>query len=78
MDFGALQSDCSVIVVFADTDLRAAHGAARRLSAVMRHTAHGKRGPRSSPRISVATLLPADTPKSLLARLHGDPHREAV
>jgi GGDEF domain-containing protein len=78
MDFGALQSDYSVIVVFTDTDLRAAHGVARRLSAVMRHTAHGKRGPRASPRISVATLLPTDTPKSLLARLNEDARREAV
>jgi hypothetical protein len=78
MDFGALQLDYSVIVVFTDTDLRAAHGVARRLSAVMRHTAQGKRDPRTSPRISVATLLPTDTPKSLLARLYENPRREAV
>jgi hypothetical protein len=78
MDFGAVQPDYSVIVVFTDTDLRAAHGVARRLSAVMRHTAHGKRSPRASPRISVATLLPTDTPKSLLARLYEDARREAV
>ena len=43
MDFGAAQNDGSVIVVFAETDLRTAHMIARRLSSVMRHTSHGKR-----------------------------------
>ena len=46
MDFGALQDDGSVIVVFAETDLRTAHMIARRLSSVMRHTSHGKRDTR--------------------------------
>jgi hypothetical protein len=70
MDFGAAQGDGSVIVVFADTDLRNAHGIARRLSAVMRHTSTGKRGGRSDPAVTVATLMPQDSPKSLLARLY--------
>jgi hypothetical protein len=70
MDFGAAQADGSVIVAFIDTDLRNAHGIARRLSAVMRHTANGKRAARSEPAVTVATLLPQDSPKSLLARLH--------
>ncbi len=47
MDFGAAQDDGSVIVVFAETDLRTAHMIARRLSSVMRHTSHGKRDARS-------------------------------
>jgi hypothetical protein len=76
MDFGAAQGDGSVIVVFADTDLRNAHGIARRLSAVMRHTSNGKRG-RSDPVVTVATLLPGDSTKSLLARLAGEAQRAA-
>jgi hypothetical protein len=77
MDFGAAQADGSAIVVFADTDLRAAHGIARRLSSVMRQTSHGKRHGRSAPDVSVATLRPGDTAKSLLARLYEDAHRAA-
>ena len=60
MDFGAVQDDGSVIVVFAETDLRNAHVIARRLSSVMRHTSHGKRDARAEPDVSVATLLPND------------------
>jgi hypothetical protein len=78
MDFGAIQDDGSVIVVFADTDLRDAHGIARRLSAVMRHTASGKRGTGSDPTVTVATLMPEDTASSLLARLYESPHRAAA
>ena len=58
MDFGAAQEDGSVIVVFAETDLRTAHMIARRLSSVMRHTSHGKRDARAEPAVTVATLLP--------------------
>jgi GGDEF domain-containing protein len=77
MDFGAMQTDGSVIVVFADTDLRNAHGIARRLSAVMRHTATGRRGDRTDPAITVATLMPKDSPASLLARLYDNAQRAA-
>ena len=70
VDFGAVRSDGSVIVAFMDTDLRNAHGIARRLSAVMRHTATGRRASRSEPAVTVATLMPQDSPKSLLARLY--------
>jgi len=77
MDFGALQPDGSAIVVLTDTDLRAAHGIARRLSSVMRQTSHGKRHGRSEPEVSVANLQPSDTAKSLLARLYQDAHRAA-
>jgi hypothetical protein len=59
-----------VIVAFVDADLRNAHGIARRLSAVMRHTTNGKRNARSEPTVTVATLQPQDSPQSLLARLH--------
>jgi hypothetical protein len=77
MDFGTAQEDGSVIVAFAETDLRTAHMIARRLSSVMRHTSHGKRDARSEPAVTLATLLPSDTAKSLLARLHEDAQRAA-
>ena len=78
MDFGALQEDGSVTVVFAETDLRTAHTIARRLSSVMRHTTHGKRDTRAEPVVTSATLLPSDSAKSLLARLYDDAaHRAA-
>jgi hypothetical protein len=77
MDFGVVHSDGSVLVVFAETDLREGHAIARRLSSVMRHTSHGKRNARSEPAVTVASLAPADSPASLLARLHGDRSRAA-
>jgi hypothetical protein len=77
MDFGAVQDDGSVIVVFADSDLRDAHGIARRLSAVMRHTATDKRGGRSDPTVTVAALMPGDSATSLLARLYENTQRAA-
>src|SRR5947208_9629493 len=48
MDFGAAQEDGSVVVVFAEADLKTAHTVARRLSSVMRHTSHGQRDERSA------------------------------
>jgi hypothetical protein len=77
MDLGAAQEDGSVIVAFAETDLRTAHMITRRLSSVMRHTAHGKRDTRSEPVVTVATMLPSDSEKSLLARLYDEAHRAA-
>ncbi|QWG10983.1 GGDEF domain-containing protein [Bradyrhizobium sediminis] len=77
MDFGATQPDGSVIVAFADTDLRTAHMIARRLSSVMRHTSYGKRDPRSEPAVTVATLMPNDSAKSLLTRLYDQARRAA-
>jgi hypothetical protein len=77
MDFGTAEQDGSVIVVFPETDLRTAHMIARRLSSVMRHTAHGKRDPRSEPAVTLATLLPTDSAKSLLARLYEEADRAA-
>jgi len=77
MDFGAAQEDGSVIVVFAETDLRTAHAIARRLSSVMRHTATGKRDVRSEPAVTLATLQASDTAQSLLARLFEEGRRAA-
>jgi GGDEF domain-containing protein len=77
MDFGAIQQDGSVIVVFAETNLRNAHMIARRLLSVMRHTSHGKRDVRSEPSVTVATMIPNDSAKSLLARLYDEARRAA-
>jgi hypothetical protein len=77
MDFGAALEDGSVVVVFAETDLRTAHMIARRLSSVMRHTSHGKRDERSEPVVTLATMLPTDSAKSLLARLYDEARRAA-
>ena len=77
MDVGAAQEDGSVVVVFAETDLKTAHTIARRLSSVMRHTSHGTRDARSEPTVTVATLLPSDSAKSLRSRLQEEAHRAA-
>jgi hypothetical protein len=77
MDFGAVFDDGSVIVAFAETDLKNAYAIARRLSSVMRHTSHGKRDARAEPVVSVATLKPNDSAKSLLARLDEEARRAA-
>ncbi len=77
MDFGAAQDDGSVIVAFADTDLRNGHLIARRLTSVMRHTSHGKRDLGSEPAVTVATMMPNDSAKSLLARLYDEARRAA-
>jgi hypothetical protein len=77
MDFGAADADGSVVVVFAETDLKTAHTIARRLSSVMRHTSHGQRDARAEPAITLATLLPNDSAKSLRSRLHEEAHRAA-
>jgi hypothetical protein len=77
MDFGTAHDDGSVVVAFAETDLRTAHSVARRLSSVMRHTSHGKREARAEPVVTVATMLPQDSATSLLARLNGESQRAA-
>ncbi|WLB92516.1 hypothetical protein [Bradyrhizobium japonicum] len=58
-------------------DFGAAHMIARRLSAVMRHTSNGKHEMRSDPVVSVDSLSPSDTARSLLARLSADASRAA-
>jgi nicotinamidase-related amidase len=76
-DFGTAHPDGSVFVVFAETDLRNAHVIARRLSAVMRHTSHGRRAAAVDPVITAAALMPADSTQSLLARLYTERQRAA-
>jgi hypothetical protein len=78
MDFGAVQEDGSIVVVFAETDLRNAHMIARRLSSVMTHTIHhAKRESRVEPDLSVATLLATDSANSVLTRLTAEARRAA-
>jgi hypothetical protein len=77
MDFGAVQDDGSIVVVFTETDLRNAHMIARRLSSVMKHTIHASREARLDPEVTVATLLPSDSAKSILARLTDQARRAA-
>jgi hypothetical protein len=77
MDFGTREDNGSVIVAFAETDLRSAHVIARRLSSVMRHTSHGRRDARTDPSITVAALQPGETARALLARLYGEINRAA-
>jgi hypothetical protein len=77
MDFGAVQGDGSIVVVFAETDLRNAHMIARRLSSVMKHTIHASREARVEPDVSVVTLQANDSAKSILARLPDQARRAA-
>jgi hypothetical protein len=77
MDFGAVQDDGSIVVVFAETDLRNAHMISRRLSSMMKHTIHASRESRVEPEVTVATLLPSDSAKSILARLTDQARRAA-
>jgi hypothetical protein len=77
MDFGAMQDDGSIIVAFAETELRTAHMIARRLSSVMKHTIQASRESRVEPEVTVATLLPSDSAQSILARLTNEPRRAA-
>jgi hypothetical protein len=77
MDFGVVREDGSVVVVFADADLRTAHMIARRLSSVMRHTSHGEANLRSEPVVTVASMQAQDSARSLLARLY-EPTRRAA
>jgi hypothetical protein len=77
MDFGTAHDDGSVVVAFAETDLRTAQSVTRRLSSVMRHTSHGKREASAEPMVTLATMLPQDSAGSLLARLNSESQRAA-
>ncbi len=79
MDFAALQDDGSIVVAFAETDLRTAHMIARRLASVLRHTMHGlSREKRIDPHVTLVTLLAKDTAATLLDRLYGESQRTAA
>ncbi len=56
MDFGTHEDNGSVVVVFAETDLRSAMRSCGGCRAVMRHTSHGKRNARMETAVTVAAL----------------------
>lgn len=79
MDFATLLDDGSLVVVFAETTLREAQSIAKRLSSVMKHTMHGgRRDSRIDPQVTLATLQPKDSARSLLGRLYDQDARRAV
>ena len=71
VDFACRQDDGSILFAFADTDLRAAHVAARRLAIVLKHTMlqPERDQPNASPSVTLATLKSTDTMHTLLARV---------
>jgi hypothetical protein len=74
-DFACRQDDGSILFAFGDTDLRDAHVAARRLASVLKHTMlrPDRERPGISPAVTLATLKPADTIHTLLARVASRP-----
>lgn len=69
-DFGCRQDDGSILVTFAETDLRHAHVVARRLASVLRHTmlTDRQRLP-AAPSVTLAALKSADNVATLLTRV---------
>jgi hypothetical protein len=74
-DFACRQNDGSILFVFADTGLRAAHVAARRLASVLKHTMlqPDRNRPAVSPDVMLASLKPSDSVLTLLARVSPRP-----
>ena len=70
MDFGTLQSDGTILVVFAGTSITDARSIARRLASVLKQTVVGpKPNGKLTSDVAVTSLLPNDSESSLLARL---------
>jgi GGDEF domain-containing protein len=71
IDFACRQDDGSILFVFTETDLRAAHVVARRLASVLKHTMlrPGRERAPVTPSVTLATLKPTDTLWTLLARV---------
>ena len=73
IDFAVREDDGSVLVVFTQTDLHAAHVVARRLAATLKNTllaphhAHDK----TAINVTLATLKAGDTLDSLMLRVMG-------
>lgn len=70
-DFACQDRDGSVLVVFADTDLKHAHVVARRIASVLKHTmlAPGSAQSPMAPAVTLASRKPADTVETLIARV---------
>ncbi len=71
IDFACQGVDGSILCVFTETDLRAAHVIARRIASVLKHTMlTSDRGrPKLETNITLGALKPSDTVDSLLARV---------
>ena len=71
VDFGCRDDDGSILIAFTETDLRHAHVIARRIASVLKHTMLrlNSERPEISPAVTLATLKPADTLHTLLARV---------
>jgi hypothetical protein len=71
IDFACQQEDGSILFVFAETDLKEAHVAARRLASILKHTMlrSGRDRSQMSPSVTLATLKPTDSVLTLLARV---------
>jgi GGDEF domain-containing protein len=74
-DFACREDDGSILFAFGDTDLRDAHVVARRLASVLKHTMlrPDREKPGVSPSVTLATLKPADTLQTLMARVSPEP-----
>jgi hypothetical protein len=70
-DFACQERDGAILVVFTETDLRAAHVIARRLAGVIKHTASGPdhERMRTAPDITLAAFKTGDSAASLLGRI---------
>jgi len=70
-DFACLDQDGSILIAFAETDLKHAQVVARRLASVLRYTMlHPDRGRApAAPRLTLTGLKPADSVSSLLERI---------
>ena len=71
IDFACRHDDGSIVAVFTQTDLKAAHVVARRLASVLKHTMlrADRERPNNGPAVTLATLKDADTAHSLIARV---------
>ncbi len=67
----AAGTDGSILCVFTETDLRAAHVVARRLASVLKHTMvrPDREKARVAASVTLATLKPSDTLMTLMARI---------
>jgi len=74
-DFACQQADNSILFAFGDTSLRDANVAARRLASVLKHSMLrlDRERPNVSPSVTLATLKPGDTPRTLLGRVASQP-----
>lgn len=73
-DFACCDSDGSIVAVFTQTDLSAAHVAARRIASLLKTTIMSDAdAPAYDPTVTLATLKPHDTLGTLIARVMGVP-----